>query len=131
VVRRPLYQDLAVFRGTPGALMQTGCPIGDGTGHPGYRIPVEASDGDAARLGRPGALVLARYTPPPNRIDPAPPPPGDVIGSQFAVTLTDMGHLAGQVTVIGSCADLDVVARVAALVAGKERPVRLVRVVLR
>jgi hypothetical protein len=33
--------------------------------------------------------------------------------------------------VIGSCTDLDLVARIATLVAEKERPVRLVRVALR
>jgi len=38
-----------------------------------------------------------------------------------------MSHLAGQVTVLGSCADLDVVRRIASVVARKERRVELVR----
>jgi peptidyl-prolyl cis-trans isomerase A (cyclophilin A) len=125
---RPLYQDLSVFRATPGVSMQTGCPVGDGTGHPGYRIPVETSDDDRARLARPGALLFARYNPAPNRVDPHPPPTGHVIGSQFVVSLTDMSHLAGEHTVLGTCSDLDVVARIAAVVASKERPVRLTAV---
>jgi len=128
IVRRPLYADLAVFRAIPDALVQSGCPLGDGTGTPGYRVPVEPAADDRARLARPGALLLARYNPPPNRVDPSPPPPGAVIGSQFVVTLTDMSHLADQVTVVGSCADLDVARRVAKVVASRERPVRLVRI---
>lgn len=125
IVRRPLYADLAVFRAIPDALVQTGCPTGDGTGTPGYRIPVETSADDRERLAKPGALLLARYNPAPNRPDPNPPPPGDVIGSQFVIALADMSHLAGQVTVLGSCADHDVVRRISK---GKGVRVRLVRV---
>jgi hypothetical protein len=55
----------------------------------------------------------ARYRPAPNRVDPEPPPPGDVIGSQFLITLADMSHLAGQVSVIGACEDLTIVTRIA------------------
>jgi peptidyl-prolyl cis-trans isomerase A (cyclophilin A) len=128
IVRRPLYADLAVFRAIPNALVQTGCPIGDGTGTPGYRIPVETSPDDRERLARPGVLLLARYNPPPDRVDPNPPPPGDVIGSQFVIALQDMSHLADRTTVIGACSDLDVVRRVSKVVATKERAVRLSRV---
>jgi hypothetical protein len=46
-----------------------------------------------------------------------------VLGSQFAVTLTDMSHLAGKVTVLGRCQNLDRVAAIArAFKQGKERP---------
>jgi hypothetical protein len=127
VVRRPYYQKMLFFRAIEDGLVQTGCPLGNGAGHPGYRIPVESDPDDEARLARPGALLLARYTPPPNRLDPAPPPPGDVIGPQLVVSLTDMRNLAGKVTVLGSCSDLDVVRRIASVVARKERRVELVR----
>jgi cyclophilin family peptidyl-prolyl cis-trans isomerase len=123
-----MYRDLPFFRAIPDALVQSGCPLGNGTGHPGYRIPVEPSPDDAQRLGRPGALLLARYHPPPNRVDPAPPPPGHVIGSQFVITLTDMSHLANEVTVIGSCTDLARVGAIASLVATGGRRVELTRV---
>jgi peptidyl-prolyl cis-trans isomerase A (cyclophilin A) len=113
VTQRPMYRDLPFFRAIANGMVQTGCPIGNGTGHPGYRIPVESTAEDASRLTHPGALLLARYRPAPNRVDPDPPPPGDVIGSQFVVTLTSMSHLAGQVSVIGACRDLTVVARIA------------------
>lgn len=127
VVRRPYYQKMLFFRAIADGLVQTGCPLGNGAGHPGYRIPVESDPDDEARLARPGALLLARYTPPPDRLDPAPPPPGDVIGTQLVVSLADMKHLAGKVTVLGACSDLDVVRRIARVVASKEHRVELTR----
>ncbi|MBN2192517.1 MAG: peptidylprolyl isomerase [Polyangiaceae bacterium] len=124
----PLYRDLTFHRAIPGVLVQSGCPVGDGSGHPGYRIEVEAGPDDADRLRQPGALGLARYTPPPYRTDPHPPPPGHVLGSQFFIGLVDMSHLAGQVTVLGRCANLDRIASIARAVRrGDPRP-RLERV---
>jgi peptidyl-prolyl cis-trans isomerase A (cyclophilin A) len=129
--RRPLYRDLPFVRGVPGVLIQSGDPVGNTTGHPGYRIPVEARADDVQRLARPGALILARYTPPPNRIDPDPPPPGHVLGSQFALLLTNMAHLAGQVSVLGSCGDLETARAIAdELTAQRARP-RLIEVRVR
>jgi hypothetical protein len=74
--------------------------------------------------------LLARYVAPPNRVDPAPPPPGQVIGSQFAIGLNDLSHLANEVSVLGSCVDLDRVRNIARLVASGERKVTLTRVVV-
>ena len=125
-----MYRDLAFFRAIPDALVQSGCPLGNGTGHPGYRIPVESGPDDARRLAHPGALLLARYHPAPNRVDPAPPPPGHVIGSQFVIALTDMSHLANEVTVIGSCSNLARVGAIASLVAAGGRRVELTRVIV-
>jgi cyclophilin family peptidyl-prolyl cis-trans isomerase len=127
---QPMYRDLAFFRAIPDVLVQSGCPLDNGTGTPGYRIPVEASADDARRLATPGVLLLARYLAPPNRVDPAPPPPGQVIGSQFAIGLNDLSHLAKEVSVLGSCVDLDRVRNIARLVASGERKVTLTRVVV-
>jgi cyclophilin family peptidyl-prolyl cis-trans isomerase len=109
-------------------MIQSGCPVGDGTGHPGYRIAVEPGADDTELLRKPGALVLARYTPPPSRVDPAPPPPGQVLGSQFAISLTDMHHLAGQVSVLGTCTELETARRIADLVARDRKRARLIRI---
>jgi peptidyl-prolyl cis-trans isomerase A (cyclophilin A) len=128
VVTRPLYQNLTFHRAIPHVMVQSGCPVGDGTGSPGYRIELEPSANDAVELAKPGALLLARYTPAPGRTDPNPPPPGHVIGSQFVITLVNMQHLAGQVTVIGRCQDLEVVGRISQLVGGERARVGLQRV---
>jgi len=118
------YDGLAFFRAIPGVLVQTGSPAGDGSQPREHRVPLELSAADAGRLARPGALLLARYTPPPGRADPN--PPRDPIGAELVVGLVDMSHLAGAVTVLGTCRDLDVVARIAGDVAA-HRPVRVVR----
>ncbi len=124
----PLYDGLTFHRTMPGILAQTGCPLGDGNGHPGYRIPLEPRDDDRARLARPGALFVATYTPPPYRRDPSPPPPGQVVGSQIGIGLRDMSHLAGRTTVLGACEDLDVVARIASHATAPRVVLRGVRV---
>jgi peptidyl-prolyl cis-trans isomerase A (cyclophilin A) len=112
LTHEPLYVQRRFFRAVPGFFVQTGCPLDDGTGHPGYRIAPEPAPDDAARLAR-GALFFATYTAPPGRTDPSPPPPGDTIGSQFVIALTSMKHLAGTTTVLGRRDDLDVVERLA------------------
>jgi peptidyl-prolyl cis-trans isomerase A (cyclophilin A) len=127
---QPMYRDLSFFRAVPDALVQTGCPLGNGTGTPGYRIAVEVSPADARRLATPGVLLFARYHAPPNRIDPNPPPAGQVIGSQFVVGLSDLSHLAGEVSVLGSCVDLERVRAITQLVGSAERKVQLTRVVV-
>jgi peptidyl-prolyl cis-trans isomerase B (cyclophilin B) len=124
-----MYRELMFFRAVPDAFVQTGCPLGNGTGTPGYRIQIEKSPDDAQRLARIGALALAAYHAPPNRIDPSPPPPGQIIGSQFVIGLGNLSHMAGQVSVLGSCTDLDHIRAIATQVAA-HRDVRLERVVI-
>ena len=113
IEKGPLYRDLAFHRVIDGVLVQTGCPRGDGTGQPGYRVPIERSRREREYLATAGALVMASYHAAPNRPDPDPPPPGAVIGSQFGITVMAMPHLLGAVTVIGRCRDLEVVGEIA------------------
>lgn len=126
VAARPYYDGLAFFRAVRGVYAQTGCAVGDGSGNPGWRLPVERDPSDAARLARPGALFLARYHAPPDRADPSPPPPGEVIGAQLVVARASMSHLAGDVTVLGACAELDTIERVSETPA-RVRRARVVR----
>jgi len=119
----PLYRDRKFVRAIPNVYIQTGCPLDTGMGNPGYRIPPEPQEDDRARLAEPGALVLLPYTPPPNREDPKPPPAGHTIGSQFAVTMTNMAHLAGTVTVLGRCDGLDIARTIARAHERGEAPV--------
>jgi len=111
MAQRPYYDGLTFFRRMPGEMVQTGCPIGDGTGFPGFRIAVEATARDRELLAEPGALLLAHYQPPPLRADPNPPPSDHVIGSQLVIALAPMTQNLGAVTVLGRCGDLDVVRR--------------------
>jgi cyclophilin family peptidyl-prolyl cis-trans isomerase len=106
------YDGRAFFRTIPGVLVQTGSPTDDGSNGSQPRVAIEIREDDAARLSKPGVLLLARYTPPPNRVDPDPPKNGEVIGPQLVIGLADMSHLAGTVTVAGACRDLDVVKRI-------------------
>ena len=55
LVNDGFYDGLTFHRYIPGFMIQGGCPIGDGTGGPGWRIPDEPS----RRLHVPGALSMA------------------------------------------------------------------------
>jgi peptidyl-prolyl cis-trans isomerase A (cyclophilin A) len=122
IARRRYYDGLPFFRRIPGVLVQSGCPLGDGSGHPGYRVPVETSAADRELLSQPGALLLAHYQPPPFRRDPEAPPADQVIGSQFVVALVPMTQNLGQVTVLGRCADLERVERLSTTAPGTAAP---------
>lgn len=117
------YAGRAFFRTIPDVLVQTGSPTDDGSNGSQPRVAIELREDDAARLAKPGVLLLARYTPPPNRVDPNPPKNGEVTGPQLVIGLVDMSHLAGTVTVAGACRDLDVVRRIS-----ERRDARVIRV---
>ena len=56
LVKDHFYNDLTFFRVVKGMLIETGCPRGDGTGGPGWTIPLEIT----SHKHIPGAVVMDR-----------------------------------------------------------------------
>ncbi len=80
------YRGLSFHRVIAGFVAQGGCPIGDGTGGPGYRIKCEVEN-NPNRHKR-GALSMAHAG-------------RDTGGSQFFLCFVDLPHLDGEHTVFG------------------------------
>jgi len=94
----PLYADVPFHRVIPEFMIQTGDPLGTGSGSPGYRFHDEIATG--RRFDRPGLLAMANAGP-------------DTNGSQFFVTEVAAEHLSGKHTIFGTCVDVEVVQRIA------------------
>ena len=101
LVRQGFYDGLSFHRILPGFVIQGGCPKGDGTGGPGWRVKAELN----AREHQPGVLSMARSNDP------------DSAGSQFFVCLTreHCKPLDRQYTAFGKVTrGMDVVEKIAA-----------------
>jgi cyclophilin family peptidyl-prolyl cis-trans isomerase len=85
LAREGFYNGLTFHRVEPGFVIQGGCPRGDGTGGPGYRLKAEFNDHphDA------GAVAMARSQSP------------DSAGSQFYICLENAHFLDHNYTVFG------------------------------
>jgi len=81
------YEDLVFHRIIPGFVAQGACPLGRGTGGPGYNLPLEVKPGLRHRGA--GVLSMARTARP------------DSAGSQFFITFADAPHLDGQYSIFG------------------------------
>ncbi len=83
------YNGVTFHRVIKGFVIQGGCPLGTGTGGPGYSINAEFNK----TLHEPGVLSMARTNDP------------NSAGSQFFVCVARVPHLDNQYTVFGKTAD--------------------------
>ncbi len=88
LVNKQFYDGLSFHRVIPDFVIQGGCPIGNGTGGPGWKIKCE-TEGNPL-IHKPGALSMAHAG-------------KNTGGSQFFIVLTRQGtqHLDGKHTVFG------------------------------
>lgn len=107
------YDGLTFHRIIDGFMIQGGCPLGTGTGGPGYKFGDEFHPD--YRFDRPYLLAMANAGPGTN-------------GSQFFITVTRTPHLNMRHTIFGEVADQasrDVVDKIAKVATGRgDRPLQ-------
>ncbi|MGB3294873.1 MAG: peptidylprolyl isomerase, partial [Phormidesmis sp.] len=90
------YDGLSFHRVIPNFMVQGGCPLGTGTGGPGYQIKCEIND----NKHQAGSLSMAHAG-------------KDTGGSQFFICHEAQPHLDGIHTVFGKTEDMDIVNKIA------------------
>ena len=104
LVKKGFYDGLTFHRVIPGFMIQGGCPLGNGTGGPGYGIKGEFSQNgfDNNLKHEEGVLSMARAMQP------------DSAGSQFFIMHKNSPHLDGAYAGFGKVVDgMEVVNKIA------------------
>jgi peptidyl-prolyl cis-trans isomerase A (cyclophilin A) len=96
-VGKPFFDGIIFHRVIPGFMLQTGDPLGQGTGGPGYEFGDEVKNGLSFE---PGMLAMANSGPSTN-------------GSQFFITEAATKFLNDKHTIFGKCAEIDLVKKIA------------------
>ena len=96
----PFYDGLVFHRVIGGFMIQGGCPVGTGTGGPGYAFDDEITP--ELRFDGPYILAMANAG---KRLNPITGKQGGTNGSQFFITLGPTPHLNGAHTIFGKVID--------------------------
>jgi peptidyl-prolyl cis-trans isomerase B (cyclophilin B) len=97
LAEKGFYNGLAFHRCIPKFVAQGGCPLGTGTGGPGYKIPCETEKNTEKHLHIRGAVSMAHAG-------------KNTGGSQFFLVREPQSHLDGKHTVFGTIIEgLDII----------------------